>query len=113
MLTSKFRNIHLTFNSFFFFTDVTGSLIGKQAPISNHKETNNVPIKKTVEATGVPNGFWNLSTFSIKGIVVINPNGAAAIAKTPNNLFGSAQNKLKKLGDNTIQVKFVKESQMG
>jgi hypothetical protein len=44
-------------------------------------------------AIGRRNGFWNLFTFSING-TVINPNGTAAIAKTPNNLFGNTRNKL-------------------
>jgi hypothetical protein len=37
--------------------------------------------------------FWNLFTFSING-TVINPAGTAAIANTPNNLFGNTRNKL-------------------
>ena len=43
---------------------------------------------------GLRNGFANLLTFSINGIV-INPNGTAAIAITPNNLFGNTRSKLK------------------
>jgi len=44
-------------------------------------------------AIGRRNGFWNLFTFSINGIV-IRPAGTAAIANTPNNLFGNTRNKL-------------------
>jgi hypothetical protein len=43
---------------------------------------------------GLRNGFANLLTFSIKGTVT-NPNGTAAIANTPNNLFGNTRSKLK------------------
>ena len=58
----------------------------------NHTATKN-PKTKAKLAIGLRNGFWNLFTFSING-TVINPNGTAAIAKTPNNLFGNTRNKL-------------------
>ena len=51
------------------------------------------PRINTKLAIGRRNGFWNLFTFSMKG-TVINPAGTAAIAKLPNNLFGSTRNKL-------------------
>ena len=51
------------------------------------------PTIKTKLAIGRRNGFWNLFTFSING-TVIKPAGTAAIAKTPNNLFGNTRNKL-------------------
>jgi len=72
---------------------VIALLIGKQAPIPNQIATT-VPIKNTVEAIGLLNGFWNLLIFSING-TVINPAGTAAIANTPNNLFGNTLHKLK------------------
>ena len=71
----------------------TALSIGKHAPIPN--QTANIkPRIKTKLAIGRRNGFWNLFTFSING-TVINPAGTAAIAKTPNNLFGKTRNKLK------------------
>jgi len=70
----------------------TALSIGKHAPIPN--QTANIKPKINVKlAIGRRNGFWNLFTFSING-TVINPNGTAAIAKTPNNLFGNTRNKL-------------------
>src|SRR5210317_1593717 len=66
--------------------------IGTQAPIPNETATTN-PRMKAKLAIGRRNGFWNLFTFSING-TVINPNGTAAIANTPNNLFGNTRNKL-------------------
>src|SRR6476646_1357536 len=63
------------------------------APIPNQMDTK-VPTKKTAEAKGRRNGFWNLFTFSIKG-TVIKPAGTAAIESTPNNLLGRTRNKLK------------------
>ena len=71
----------------------TALSIGKHAPIPNHTATKN-PNIKTKLAIGRRNGFWNLFTFSINGIV-INPAGTAAMANTPNNLLGSTRNKLK------------------
>ncbi len=66
--------------------------MGKHAPIPNQTATKKPRIKVKL-AIGRLNGFWNLLTFSING-TVINPNGTAAIAKTPNNLFGKTRNKL-------------------
>src|SRR5210317_2004579 len=66
--------------------------IGTQAPIPNETATTNPRMKANL-AIGRRNGFWNLFTFSING-TVINPNGTAAIANTPNNLFGNTRNKL-------------------
>src|SRR5210317_248302 len=66
--------------------------IGTQAPIPNQTATKN-PRMKVKLAIGRRNGFWNLLTFSING-TVINPNGTAAIANTPNNLLGNTRNKL-------------------
>ena len=66
--------------------------IGTHAPIPNHTAIKNPEIKAKL-AIGRRNGFWNLFTFSING-TVINPNGTAAIAKTPNNLLGNTRNKL-------------------
>nr|YP_009497688.1 cytochrome b6/f complex subunit IV [Acanthoceras zachariasii]AWT40401.1 cytochrome b6/f complex subunit IV [Acanthoceras zachariasii] len=70
----------------------TALSIGKQAPIPNQTAKIN-PRIKTKLAIGRRNGFWNLFTFSIKGTVA-NPKGTAAIASTPNNLFGKTLNKL-------------------
>ena len=70
----------------------TALSIGKHAPIPNQTATKNPRIKAKL-AIGRRNGFWNLLTFSING-TVINPNGTAAIAATPNNLFGNTRNKL-------------------
>lgn len=70
----------------------TALSIGKQAPIPNHTAKKN-PVINTKLAIGRRNGFWNLFTFSING-TVINPAGTAAIANTPNNLFGNTRNKL-------------------
>lgn len=70
----------------------TALSIGKHAPIPNQIATKNPRINVKL-AIGRRNGFWNLFTFSING-TVINPNGTAAIAKTPNNLFGNTRNKL-------------------
>ena len=53
----------------------------------------NVPNRKTRDASGRLNGFWNLFTFSIKG-TVIKPSGTAAIENTPSNLFGITRSKL-------------------
>ena len=70
----------------------TALSIGKHAPIPNQTATTNPRINVKL-AIGRRNGFWNLFTFSING-TVIKPNGTAAIAKTPNNLFGNTRNKL-------------------
>src|SRR5210317_1565601 len=71
----------------------TALSIGTQAPIPN--QTAKIkPVINTKLAIGRRNGFWNLFTFSING-TVIKPAGTAAIAKTPNNLFGNTRNKLK------------------
>jgi hypothetical protein len=43
---------------------------------------------QVVDGTGL-----EFITFSING-TVINPNGTAAIARTPNNLLGNTRNKL-------------------
>ena len=66
--------------------------IGKHAPIPNQTATINPKINNKLEI-GRRNGFANLLTFSINGIV-IKPNGTEAIATTPNNLFGNTLNKL-------------------
>ena len=71
----------------------TALSIGKQAPIPSHIATIKPKINAKLEI-GRRNGFWNLLTFSIKGIV-IRPNGTEAIASTPNNLFGNTRSKLK------------------
>ena len=63
--------------------------IGKQAPIPSQIELN-VPIRKTVLATGRRNGFWNLLILSMKG-TVNNPAGTAAINNTPKSLFGTTR----------------------
>jgi len=52
-----------------------------------------VPTKKTKDANGRLNGFWNLFTFSING-TVIKPIGTAAIEITPSNLLGITRSKL-------------------
>ena len=52
-----------------------------------------VPIRKTVVAMGLRNGFWNLLMFSING-TVISPAGTAAIDSTPISLFGMTLNRL-------------------
>ena len=70
----------------------TALSIGKHAPIPNQTAKKN-PIMNNKLAIGRRNGFWNLFTFSINGIV-INPAGTAAIANTPNNLLGNTRNKL-------------------
>jgi hypothetical protein len=60
-----------------------------------HQYLTKLPRKSRINvklASGRRNGFWNLFTFSING-TVINPNGTAAIARTPNNL-GNTRNKL-------------------
>ena len=66
--------------------------IGKHAPMPNHTAVKKPKINDKL-AIGRRNGFWNLLTFSINGIV-ISPAGTAAIANTPNNLFGNTRNKL-------------------
>ena len=71
----------------------TALSIGKHAPIPNQTAARNPMINNEL-AIGRRNGFENLLTFSINGIVT-NPNGTAAIANTPNNLFGNTRNKLK------------------
>ena len=43
--------------------------MGNVAPIPNQRATA-VPIKKTVVATGRRKGFWNLLTFSRKGLIL-------------------------------------------
>ena len=70
----------------------TALSIGKQAPIPNQTAVKKPKINNKL-AIGLRNGFWNLFTFSINGIV-IKPAGTAAIAKTPNNLLGNTRNKL-------------------
>lgn len=70
----------------------TALSIGKHAPIPNQTATIKPNINSKL-AIGRRNGFANLLTFSIKGIV-IKPIGTAAIANTPNNLFGNTLNKL-------------------
>ena len=70
----------------------TALSIGKHAPIPNQTAKKN-PRMNTKLAIGRRNGFWNLFTFSING-TVIKPAGTAAIANTPNNLFGKTRNKL-------------------
>merc|ERR1711907_8921 len=67
--------------------------IGKHAPIPN-QIAKTVPKRKTAIATGRRNGFWNLFTFSKNGTVA-KPNGTAAIAAIPNNLFGKIRKMLK------------------
>lgn len=67
--------------------------MGKHAPIPNQTATINPRINSKLEI-GRRNGFANLLTFSINGIVT-KPNGTAAIASTPNSLFGNTRNKLK------------------
>ncbi|KAJ6799002.1 RNA polymerase alpha subunit [Iris pallida] len=74
------------------------------------KELLRVPIKKTVVATRRRNEFWNLLTFSKKGIVN-NPIGTEAIKRTPNNLLvlcGVFEIRER----STIRVIFPKELQM-
>jgi hypothetical protein len=66
--------------------------IGKHAPIPSQTAVTNPRINVKL-AIGRRNGFWNLFTFSMNG-TVINPTGTAAIANTPNNLFGNTRNKL-------------------
>ena len=66
--------------------------IGKHAPIPNQTAVKNPSINIKL-AIGRRNGFANLLTFSING-TVIKPAGTAAIASTPNNLFGNTRNKL-------------------
>jgi len=78
--------------SFYQKPNETALSIGKHAPIPNQIAMKNPRIKAKL-AIGRRNGFWNLFTFSING-TVINPNGTAAIASTPNSLFGSTRNKL-------------------
>ena len=68
-------------------------VIGKHAPIPNQTAKTN-PNRNTNIANGLRKGFWKLLIFSKKG-TVIKPTGTAAIAKTPNNLFGKIRNKLK------------------
>ena len=68
-------------------------VIGKHAPIPNQIAKTN-PNRNTNIANGLRKGFWKLLIFSKKG-TVIKPTGTAAIAKTPNNLFGKIRNKLK------------------
>ena len=80
-------------SSFYQNPNETALSIGTHAPIPNHTAKMK-PTMKTKLAIGRRNGFWNLFTFSIKG-TVINPNGTAAMANTPNNLFGKIRNKLK------------------
>src|SRR5210317_1321631 len=70
----------------------TALSIGTQAPIPNQTAKIN-PTTNNKLAIGRRNGFWNLLTFSING-TVIKPAGTAAIANTPNNLFGNTRNKL-------------------
>ena len=52
-----------------------------------------VLIKKTVVATGLLKGFWNLFIFSTNG-TIIKPAGTAAIDRTPISLLGITLNKL-------------------
>lgn len=78
--------------SFYQKPKLTALSIGKHAPIPNQTATKKPKINVKL-AIGRRNGFWNLLTFSING-TVIKPNGTAAIAKTPNNLFGNTRNKL-------------------
>ena len=66
--------------------------IGKHAPIPNQTAVKKPKINDKL-AIGRRNGFWNLLTFSINGIV-ISPAGTAAIANTPNYLLGNTRNKL-------------------
>ena len=70
----------------------TALSIGKHAPIPSQTAAKKPTINSKLEI-GRRNGFANLLTFSIKGTVT-NPNGTAAIASTPNNLFGNTRNKL-------------------
>ena len=67
-------------------------MIGIVAPIPNQNAAN-VPTKKTKDASGRRNGFWNLLTFSING-TVINPRGTAAIENTPSSLLGITRSRL-------------------
>ena len=70
----------------------TALSIGKHAPIPNQTAVKNPKMNNRL-AIGRRNGFWNLFTFSMNGTVT-RPAGTAAIAKTPNNLFGNTRNKL-------------------
>ena len=80
------------FFSFYQNPNDTALSIGKHAPIPNQTAAKNPAINNKLDIGG-RKGFANLLTFSING-TVIKPAGTAAIANTPNNLFGKIRNKL-------------------